>query len=107
MSRRQTVCGALTGGVAACGLVLGRRGNHGHAERAALRADTYDRAGELIRRFEERFGCLDCRTMVGCDFSSPEGRKQWEADGGRQKVCEPAVRMAIETVVELCGSADR
>ncbi len=102
MSRRQTVCGALTGGVAACGLILGRQGDFGHPERATLRNETYARGRELIRRFEAQFGCLDCLTMVGCDLNSAEGRKQWEATGGRENVCEPAVRMAIQTVAELC-----
>lgn len=103
MSRRQTVCGALTGGIIACGLILGRKRAAAHADRIPLRDETYARVQALTRRFEERFGSVECRYMVGCDFNTSDGRQRFKETDGLKQICEPAVTLVVETVPELCG----
>ncbi len=97
------VCGALTGGSIACGLVLGRLRNSSKEDRYALRDETYAKVQELTRRFRERFGSVVCRELTGCDFLTPEGQRRFKAEGVLQSTCLPAVRLVVEAVPELCG----
>jgi C_GCAxxG_C_C family probable redox protein len=105
LSRRQDVCGALTGGVVACGLITGRQRASEPADRIALREETYARVQALTRAFEERFSTLACKAMVDCDFGTPDGRQAFKNRGQMKSVCEPAVRLAMATVVTLCDQA--
>ena len=102
LSRQGHVCGAVTGGIIACGLIIGRQRNSTKDDRYALRDETYAKGRELTRRFEERFGGIQCRTLTDCDFLTPEGQASFKERGLLQSVCLPAVRMVIETVPELC-----
>lgn len=102
LSRRQDVCGALTGGMVACGLVTGRQRASAREQRIALRDEVYTRCQDLGRRFEAKFGTVTCREMVGCDFGTAEGRQQFKDTGRLHAVCEPAIALAIEGVIDLC-----
>ena len=101
MSRRQTVCGALAGGVLACGLIIGRERHSGPDDRVPLQEQTYAKVQALMRRFEERFGAIECRTMTGCDFGTPEGRQAFKDTQQIERTCKPAVRLVVETIPRL------
>jgi C_GCAxxG_C_C family probable redox protein len=103
LGRRQLVCGAVTGGIVACGLAVARRRGSDREDRKGLRGETYAMVQRFLREFETRFGVLDCRTLTGFDFSVPEGHDRFAEAGGRERVCRPAVRFAVETVTRLCG----
>jgi len=102
LGRRQLVCGALTGATIACGLAVARKRGSTREDRDGLRAETYERVQRLTHEFEARFGALDCRTMTGHDFSIPNGHDLFVQNGGRDRVCRPAVRFAAETTARLC-----
>ncbi len=99
--RQQLICGALSGGVIACGMALARKRQATRETRAALRDETYATVKELTRRFQERFGAIDCRTLTGYDFSQPNGYQAFADSGNKDRVCHPAVRFVVETVVDL------
>ena len=73
LSRQGHVCGAVTGGLMAIGLALGRRAKTDSKEPA------YAAGVELQRRFLAAFGTLNCRDLTGCDLSTPEGQALFEA----------------------------
>lgn len=102
MSRRGRVCGALTGAIIACGLAVGRRRGSTHADRVGLREETYAKVQELSRRFEERFGTVECLAMTGCDFNTPEGRRRFSETRQMEVTCRPAVQLVVESVPALC-----
>ena len=103
ISRRGFTCGALTGAVLACGLATAQQRGSTKEDRRGLREETYSRAQELTRRFEARFGTVECRAMTGCDFLTPEGQADFRKNRGMELVCRPSVRLAVETVVDVCG----
>jgi C_GCAxxG_C_C family probable redox protein len=103
MARRGFVCGALTGGVLACGLVVGSRRDQSRDDVRGLREETYSKVQELSRRFEERFGAVDCLAMTGCDFLTPEGQASFKERQLLAGVCRPAVGFVVEQAIEILG----
>jgi len=101
LGRKQLVCGALTGGVIAAGAIVAAKRASTRDDRAALRDETYALVRELHDRFQARFGCTDCRTLTGFDFSEPDGYKRFSESGQKERVCHEAVRFVIQTVAEL------
>ena len=72
VGRQGYVCGALSGGVIAIGLMHGRdRGSD-----ISARDKTYALVIELFKRFREEFGCINCLELTGCDLTKPEGRER-------------------------------
>jgi C_GCAxxG_C_C family probable redox protein len=98
MGRQQRVCGALTGGIVACGLIASARRGATREDRTGLRDAVYADVQALTRQFEERFGTTECRAMTGSDFSSPEGRARFRETQGLQQVCTPAVHLVVEAL---------
>ncbi len=103
MSRRGFACGAVTGAIIGCGMATALGRSSTREDRRGLREETYSRVQALTRRFEARFGSVDCSAMTGCDFQTAEGQADFKARGLMDGVCRPAVRQAVEAVVELCG----
>lgn len=68
MARTGGTCGAVTGGIMAVNLCYGRNDPQIPIE------ETYVKVQELIRAFETRFGTTNCRELLNCDLSTPEGR---------------------------------
>ncbi len=100
MGQQGLVCGAVTGGCIALGLLTAR--SRGTADVAALKEETYSRVLELTRRFETQFGATSCRAMTGCDLLSAEGRADFQKNQIMERVCRPAVKSAIRAVVDIC-----
>jgi C_GCAxxG_C_C family probable redox protein len=103
VSRRGFICGAITGGTLACGMVTAMQRGSTREDVRGLREETYSRVQELTRRFEARFGTVECRKMTGCDFLTPEGQAHFKESQGMDRTCRPAVRLVVESVIEICG----
>jgi C_GCAxxG_C_C family probable redox protein len=97
IGRMGEVCGAVTGAVLAIGLKYGKY----QPEDNAAREKTYALVQEFARRFQERHGHLLCRDLLGCDISTPEGRKQASDSGLHDTLCPQLVRDATEIVEAL------
>jgi len=100
IGRRGSVCGALTGGVIAIGLKLGRS----KAEDAEKREESYEKALELFKRFEKEFGSPICYDLIKLDLTTPEGRERSKTI--RLEKCINFVRAAAKNVAELIKGGD-
>lgn len=95
MGRLQRTCGAVTGAF----MVLGFFG------RGLPDAERKEWVFDAVQRFDARFralhGTVECRSLLGCDLRSAEGRRRIEAESLLERVCEPCVTDAVSLVEEL------
>ena len=87
-------CGAVSGGVLAIGLYLGRNSP----------ADSTDACYEAVRKFmgqfSKRFGALGCPELTGVQLDTPEGQIAF-LEKGQIEQCKNYVGEAAGLVVEL------
>ena len=92
---RQGICGAVTGGLMAIGLRLGRK-NPGDDK-----APANDAGKALIRWVAETNPSLDCLALTGADFSDPEQSARFREPGGaHETVCERLVEGIARRLAE-------
>jgi C_GCAxxG_C_C family probable redox protein len=98
MSRSSGLCGALTGGIMALGLLYGRDTPE------SSRDTVYSLVQQLVRDFKERFGSHNCTELLGCDLSTPQGRETFDAQGLLMTRCvsltEEAAAMTARLIEE-------
>ena len=87
LARRGEVCGAVTGALMALGTTLAKPGLED-------KEYNYQLAQEFMHCFETRHGTLLCRQLIGCDLTTPEGRKQANESGVTRTICPALVRDA-------------
>ncbi len=103
MGRMGLTCGVVTGAIA----VIGLR----YAAGDPLNKDAKEHTLARVREFAEQFkarnhGHLDCRDLLGCDLSTPEGQAEAKEKGLHKTICTQLVRDAAE-ILERLGVADR
>ena len=98
MSRTSGMCGALTGGVMALGLVFGRD----------FPQESRDTTYKLVQRFQEafvkEFGAINCTDLLGCDLSTPQGASQFAEQGLLKSVCLEITGRAAAIAAELISN---
>jgi C_GCAxxG_C_C family probable redox protein len=94
VSRTCGMCGAVSGGVMAIGLRLGRNSAEDSNEECYSAVQSYKHS------FEERFGSENCRALTGCDFGTQEGRDAFE-----ERNLHPQCRHYVEVAAELAIAA--
>ena len=99
MGRYGEVCGAVTGGLMAAGLCLGRR----NAEDTEARARVYPMAVRLLRAFEIEFCSVECKALTGCDMLTPEGRERMQKEGLHSGLCTRLVAFGAQQACEIIG----
>lgn len=99
--RRAATCGAVTGG----NMVLGLAHAGEDCETMAGRQTVYAAVRSLGDRFRDRNGSLDCRDLLGCDVSTPEGHQRAVEQHLFVTRCPAFVRDAVEIVAELLPDA--
>lgn len=84
-------CGAVTGAYLALGL------RHGSAapDREA-KAALYARIRRFAEQFQARHGSVECRDLLGCDISTPEGFQQARESGVFKEKCPLLVHDACQ-----------
>jgi C_GCAxxG_C_C family probable redox protein len=92
---RQGLCGALTGGLMAIGLKLGRR-QPGDDKAPA------NQAGKAFLTWAgDSLPSLECRALTGVDFSDAAENARFRApDGPHEKVCERLVAQVVRRLAE-------
>lgn len=88
--QRGTTCGAVVGAVAVLGWATGRT-EPGQSREASARV-----VREFLRRFEERFGTLDCRTLQVTYVKEHALKSE-----GMYRSCTVFVEKAVEFVREI------
>lgn len=71
MGRTDGMCGAVTGGILALNLILGRNGVEESNEA------NYKAVQKLIQNFRLRFGEVNCTALTGCNLSNETGREMY------------------------------
>jgi C_GCAxxG_C_C family probable redox protein len=94
VSRTKGMCGAVSGGIMALGIVLGRATPDLPPDRI------YDRVRQFLSSFETRHGSLNCFELTGLDFLTAEGREQFKRAGLRDK-CREFTGHAARRVAEI------
>ena len=95
--RRGATCGAVTGAYMVLGLA------HAGADCDTLvgRQTVYAAVRSFGEQFRERNGSLECRELMGCDISTPEGHQRAVEQLLFVTRCPAFVRDAVELVAEL------
>ena len=97
IGRKGSVCGALTGGVLALGLAMGRM----DPKDTAARDQIYTHARELYQRFEREFGTVLCFNLTQCDLATPEGQQKFKDLGLHKNLCSKFVQGMVRWVGEV------
>jgi len=95
LSRTCGPCGALSGGIMALGLGLGRDSGREPLDR------TYAPVQEYLEYFRAIFQADTCRELTGCDLGTPEGQQGFGQRGVKENVCLPLVAAAAAQVVRI------
>lgn len=94
MARTSGMCGALTGGMLALNLVLGRQSEKQSVEH------NYRAVQSLVTEFKNRCGSVNCSELLDCDLGTPEGQVQF----GKEELwrrCREYVGVATEIAESL------
>ena len=97
MGRNAEVCGAVTGAVMVIGLKHGMKNKN----EEDARAKTFEFVSELFKRFSAKHDSVLCRTILGCDISTPEGRELASAENRFKTLCPEFVRTAAEILEDI------
>ncbi|MCP4433083.1 MAG: C_GCAxxG_C_C family protein [Gammaproteobacteria bacterium] len=97
MSRTCNMCGALTGGMLALNIVLGRSSTDETVER------NYEAIQSLINGFKGEFGSTNCKELLGCDLGTNEGQKEFSENDLHLK-CREYTGKATELAREIINS---
>jgi C_GCAxxG_C_C family probable redox protein len=99
MARTGGMCGAVSGGIMAIGLSLGR----------TTPSDDIDPCYQAVRAFLERFSVqyktLSCLELTGVHLGTPEGQAAFR-EKGQIKNCTDYVGEATRWVVEILESKE-
>ena len=98
ISRNGDVCGAVTGGVIAISLALGRD----KAEQS--REPCYGAVDRFYNDFRARFGSCRCRELTNANLKTPEGSTAYKT-AVHAEVCVPIAAWAAKTAREIIEEA--
>ena len=97
VGRSDSICGALSGAVAALGLWVDRLGE-GKGEG---KERVYQLVGQMVREFRQEVGDVNCTGITGLNLSTEEGYAQFRAANRHATHCAPAVRKSVELALTL------
>ena len=92
MGRMGDTCGAVTGAFLVIGLKYGKT----RIDDEPSKEKTYRLVQEFAKRFRSRHGSIVCRDLLGCDLSTPEGRKTATENHRTETRCPLFVQDAVE-----------
>ncbi|MBI3976855.1 MAG: C_GCAxxG_C_C family protein [Chloroflexi bacterium] len=91
---KQSVCGALTGGIMALGLEAAER----LADPRQVGADIRPRVRALWEGFAQEFGDVECGQLIPFDFGTPDGYAAFRQSGLREARCNRYVDYVVRTL---------
>ena len=93
----QGACGAVCGGVAATGVILGGKERMPNESIQVA----YLKASKFATDFEEQFGTVVCSGLCGYDFSDPAAIMEYQQNGTWENTCNKFVIWAVDHVRKL------
>jgi C_GCAxxG_C_C family probable redox protein len=97
IGRKGSVCGAVTGGILAINLKYGRQKTE---DKESIK-QTYIRASEFYKRFEEKMGSAICYDIIKCDLTIEEGQKKFKENNLLEEKCFKCVEVSIDILLDL------
>ncbi|MFX1559856.1 MAG: C-GCAxxG-C-C family protein [Promethearchaeota archaeon] len=91
------ICGAVSGAVAALGVINGKKFKEAKKHKAA----TYELVEKFMKMFEEKNGSIICDNLTGITMSDKTQHDRAMEDGTFQKVCPGYVKDAVRIVLDL------
>ena len=101
VSRTGGMCGAVSGAIMGIGLVAGR---NSPAESIEI---SYGLTQALISRFEDQYGSVICRQLIGCDLATEAGQKYFMENHLMERCLQcaaDATGMAVSLITQLPDS---
>ncbi len=98
ISRTGGMCGAVSGAIMGINLVAGRNSPDESLE------VSYALTQKLISRFEEQYGSINCRQLVGCDLATEAGQRYFMENNLMERCMQcaaDATSMAVSLLDEL------
>lgn len=92
-------CGAVVGGCAAVGAILGGKGRDKMSSNLVPVA--FMKSAQFAKEFENEFGSVICPNLSGYDFSDPNAMMEYVKDGIWGKTCYKYVLWAIDNIRKL------
>jgi len=92
-------CGAVVGGCAAVGAILGGKGREKMS--SDLVPVAYMKSAQFAKEFEKEFGSVICPNLSGYDFSDPNALMEYVKDGTWGKKCYKYALWAIDNIRKL------
>lgn len=96
---QEAPCGAVSAGAVCAGMLFRQPLEQKQAAKQA-RLDARSVASTMTQGFKDRFGTMACRELVGFDFSTPEGYRQFQESGVWQEKCDKYVQFVLEKLYE-------
>jgi C_GCAxxG_C_C family probable redox protein len=90
----QGACGAVCGGIAATGVILGGKKRMPNASIPIA----YMKAAKFATDFEKEFGTVVCSGLCGYDFSDPNAIMDYQKNNTWEKTCINFVIWAVDYV---------
>jgi C_GCAxxG_C_C family probable redox protein len=91
------VCGAITGGSLAVGLLAARtQPDHSLAKRTAREA-----VARLMDEFQTEYGAVDCRALIGRDIRTPQQHQDFLDSGIWRQSCMSQVEFTVRRLMAL------
>ena len=94
IARTSGMCGAVTGGIMALGILYGRD----NAEQSY--ETVYEKVQQFLQAFEEEYMSINCYELTGCDLSKEEERQAFVEKGMLEK-CRQFTGRAASLVADL------
>lgn len=101
VARNQSLCGAISGGVIALGLLEGRSAKEVGPKTVSV--TMRPKVDRLIESFRQAFGAIECRDLTKYDFKAPGGYELHSTDPEEKKSCRGYVRFVAEALAMEYG----
>ena len=97
VARSGELCGALSGGIIALGMVFGRSKNDGGLTGPGV----YWFSGELVSRFRDKHGEVQCPKLLGLDVGIQEDYERYRREGMWGNQCRQYILEATGMVYDI------
>ncbi len=95
MARMGKTCGAVIGALMVIGLKFAR----GRSSKEKI----FSEVKRFVKEFETRNASIECRELLGCDLSTPEGFEEAARKSLLKTLCPKFVRDSVEILEEKIG----
>lgn len=97
IARKGSLCGAVSGAILAINLKYGRQ----QAEDKESLKQTYIRASEFYKKFEEKMGSTICYDIIKCDLTTEEGQKKFKENNLLEEKCFKCVETSVNILMDI------